>query len=75
METNEIMKIPNRYGKSLDSCYKTLYSGQEVLDNFYGVGIWRDNYIPKELKDSNWIPIFRHRSDNNMSNSLHQSSD
>ena len=56
MKTTEIMKIPNRYGKSLDSCYKAVYSGQEVLDNFYSVGIWRDNYIPKELKDSNWIP-------------------
>ena len=56
METIEIMKIPNRYGKSLDSCHKTVYSGQEVLDNFYDVGILRDSYIPKELKDSNWVP-------------------
>ena len=56
METIEIMKIPNRYGKDLDSCYKNVFSGQQVLDKFYEVGIWKENYIPKELKDSNWVP-------------------
>ena len=52
----EIMKIPNKYGKDLDSCYKNVFSGQQVLDKFYEVGIWKENYIPKELKDSNWVP-------------------
>ena len=56
MGTIEIMKIPNKYGKDLDSCYKNVFSGQQVLDKFYEVGIWKDNYIPKELKDSNWVP-------------------
>ena len=56
METTEIMKIPNRYGKDLYSCYKNVFSGQQVLDKFYGVGIWKENHIPKELIDLNWVP-------------------
>ena len=53
---NKIMDVPKCYYRDLNSCYKTKYTGQQVLDKFYNVGVLKENYIPKALKDNNWIP-------------------
>lgn len=31
--------------------------GKEVYSRFYNQGYWKENNIPQELKDKNWIPV------------------
>ena len=38
METFKIMKIPNRYRKSLNSCYKTVYTSNNSTNDSGGIG-------------------------------------
>lgn len=51
---NKIMSIP--VYKNLDSCYKAVYTGQQILYKFYNVGIWKENHIPSVLEKSKWEP-------------------
>lgn len=40
----------------LDECKQEIMKGDMVLYMFYEQGVWKDNHIPKELKEKNWKP-------------------
>lgn len=48
----QIMNRPDDLERTAD-IYKLL-KGSEVLFRFYDQGIWKEHYVPKELKD--WRP-------------------
>lgn len=33
-----------------------LMKGSKIIDMFYDQGIWKENYIPKELEEAGWRP-------------------
>ena len=56
---NEIMKRPAdyiQYGHGLKSCYFNINDGSWVKSQFYNVGYWKANNIPRELEEKNWVP-------------------
>lgn len=48
------MKIPDDLER-FASCYRLL-KGSEIIAKFFYQDIWKECYIPKELKDRNWVP-------------------
>ena len=55
----KIMEIPSPhpyYHTTYKDHKHSFMKGDKVLDMFYNQGIWKENYIPKELEDKHWIP-------------------
>ena len=55
----KIMEIPSPhlyYHTTYKDHKHSFMKGDKVLDMFYSQGIWKENYIPKELEDKHWIP-------------------
>lgn len=48
---------PHPYYKTTYEDHRySLMEGSKILDMFYNQGIWKENYIPKELEDKGWRP-------------------
>ena len=55
----KIMEIPSPhpyYHTTYKDHKHSFMKGDKVADMFYNQGIWKENYIPKELEDKHWIP-------------------
>jgi len=56
----KIMEIPSPhpyYHTTYKDCrWHDIMRGDEIISQFYKQGIWKENYIPKELDDKGWIP-------------------
>ena len=55
----KIMEMPSPhlyYHTTYKDHKHSFMKGDKVLDMFYSQGIWKENYIPKELEDKHWIP-------------------
>ena len=49
-----IMEHP--YERNLESYRCNIKNGAWIKSQFYNIGYWKENFIPKELRDKKWVP-------------------